>query len=75
MALLVVAILVLSLQTVQAQGACEENYGNCMAACANERMAERCMQRCGSKRARCNTPLAEAMVPTTAHANKIPAAN
>jgi hypothetical protein len=72
MLLLVSAILLLTVASVQAQGVCESNYGDCMAACATDRMPERCMQRCISKRSLCAMPLIEASVPS-APANKSPA--
>jgi hypothetical protein len=36
-----------------AQSNCKETYSVCMAACATERMAERCMQKCAPLRDRC----------------------
>jgi hypothetical protein len=41
-------------KTVRAQAECEDVYGLCMAGCANDRSAERCMQRCQGSRNRCS---------------------
>jgi len=53
MAIRVVLLLLASMGTLQAQAVCKETYGACMAACATEPMAERCMQRCAPLRDRC----------------------
>ena len=50
---LVVLVFVLA-RNVQAQTECDDVYGMCMAGCANDRSAERCMQRCQGSRNRCS---------------------
>jgi hypothetical protein len=50
---LVVLVFVLA-KNVRAQTECDDVYGLCMAGCANDRSAERCMQRCQGARNRCS---------------------
>lgn len=69
MALLVVALPALGLQTAFAQDICENNYGSCMASCATDPLAARCMQRCGTQRARCPSPVSETSKPAMTQKN------
>jgi hypothetical protein len=50
-----VAILavVIFLKGARAQSECDNAYGLCMAGCATDRSAERCMQRCQGTKKRC----------------------
>jgi hypothetical protein len=50
---LVVIVFVFA-KNVRAQTECDDAYGLCMAGCANDRSAERCMQRCQGSRNRCS---------------------
>jgi hypothetical protein len=55
--LFIVALLLLAFvasRTVRAQADCDDVYGSCMATCANDGSAERCMQRCQGSRNRCS---------------------
>ena len=50
---LAVVALLMSACASHADPACVGTYGVCMAGCATELMAERCMQRCMAQRDRC----------------------
>src|SRR3954466_8254034 len=50
---LIVLVFVLA-KNVRAQSECDDVYGLCMAGCANDRSAERCMQRCQGSHNRCS---------------------